>query len=68
MKAHFEKWGWISFLTYCAEKGTIFYKQNGKSNLDNVKETKCYDVLLWASEQKDHEDAVNYYYEKLNKK
>ena len=53
-------------MTYVAEKGTIFYKNNGKSNLENIKETKAYDVLLWASEQKDHDEIINDYYEKLN--
>ena len=53
-------------MTYVAEKGTIFYKQNGKSNLENVKETKAYDVLLWASEQKDHDEILNAYYDSLN--
>ena len=66
LKAHFEKWGWVSFLTYVAEKGTIFYKYNGLSNLDNIKSTKCYNVLLWASEQKDHEEIINAHYESKN--
>lgn len=63
MEEHFEKWGWISFLTFVAEKGTIFYRQNGKSNLDNIKHTKAYDILIWASEQKDHEEYIQAYYD-----
>ena len=54
-------------MTFVAEKGTIFYKNNELSNLDNIKETKLYDILLWASEQKDHEEFINDYYESLNK-
>ena len=53
--------------TFVAEKGTIFYKNNGMSNLENIKDTKLYDILLWASEQKDHEEFINEYYDSLNK-
>ena len=56
----------MSFLTFVAEKGIIFYRNNGKTNLDNIKEAKCYDVLLWASEQKDYEESINAYYESKN--
>lgn len=55
-------------MTYIAKEGTIFYKQNGKSNLDNIKETKAYDVLLWASEQDDQKEIINAYYNNLSKK
>ena len=54
-------------MTFVAEKGTIFYKNNGMSNLKNIKDTKLYDILLWASEQKDHEEFINEYYDSLNK-
>ncbi|WP_313214106.1 hypothetical protein [Soonwooa sp.] len=57
----------MSFMTFVAEKGTIFYKMNGKSNLENIKETKAYDILLWASEQKDHEEFIAEYYDSMNK-
>lgn len=52
-------------MTYVTEKGVIFYKQNGKSNIDNIKETKAYDILLWASERSDHEEIINSYYDNL---
>lgn len=68
MSAHFEKWGWISFLNYVAQKGTIFYKSNSRSNLDNVKEANCYEVLVWASCEKDQEDIIAKYYEDLERK
>ena len=54
-------------MIFVAEKGTIFYKNNGFSNLDNIKETKLYDIFLWASEQKDHEEFISEYYDSLNK-
>lgn len=37
------------------------------SNLDNVKETKLYDVLIWASEQNDYDELISDYYDKLSK-
>jgi len=58
MEKHFDKWGWVSFLNYVATEGTIFYKSNNKSNLDNIKEAKAYDVLMWASCEKDKEDII----------
>jgi hypothetical protein len=58
----------MSFLTFVAEKGIIFYKNNSKSNLENIKTSKLYDVLIWASEQKDYEETINDYYESLNQK
>jgi ribosomal protein L24E len=56
----------MSFLTFVAEKGTIFYINNNKSNLENIKASKLYDVLIWASEQKDYEETINSYYDSLN--
>lgn len=67
MRAHFDKWGWVAFLRFVSEKAVIFYKNNGQTNLSNIKETKLYDVLLWASEQKDQEIIMADYYESLNK-
>lgn len=53
-------------MVYVAENATIFYKQNGKSNLDNIKETKAYDVMIWSSEKKDMDENLNQYYESLS--
>lgn len=68
MSAHFDKWGWISFLNFVAKNGTIFYKSNNKSNLENIKDANLYEVLVWASCEKDHEDIVGKYYESLDRK
>lgn len=53
-------------MKYAAEKGVIFYRQNGKSNLENVKETKLHDVLVWASEQSDYDEIISDFYEKMS--
>ena len=43
----------------------VFYKNNGKSNLDNIKQTKAYDILIWASEKKDFDENLNEYYDSM---
>lgn len=68
MSAHFDKWGWISFMNYVAQNATIFYKSNGLSNLDNIKQTKAYDVLLWASCQKDEEKILQQHQDNMDRK
>lgn len=68
MSSHFDKWGWISFLNFVAKNGTIFYKSNNKSNLENIKDANLYEVLVWASCEKDHEDIVGKHYESLERK
>ncbi|SIS72318.1 MULTISPECIES: hypothetical protein [Chryseobacterium] len=55
----------MSFLIYVAENGTPFHIQNGKSNLDNIKETSAYNILVWASEKKDFDETLMQYYESL---
>lgn len=68
MSTHFEKWGWISFLNFVAKNGLIFYKANNKSNLENIKDANLYEVLVWASCEKDQEDIIGKYYESMEKK
>lgn len=68
MTPHFEKWGWISFLNYVANKGTIFYKSNGQSNLENVKQADAYEVLIWASCEKDLENLIQEHHENAERK
>ena len=65
---HFAKWGWISFLTYVTEKSIFDISGNGKSKLQNTKESKLYDVLVWADERSDYESAIAAYQEQLYKK
>lgn len=50
-------------MIYVAENASVFYKSNGQSNLDNIKETKAYDILIWSSHQKDFDENINEYYE-----
>lgn len=62
-----EKWGWLSFMNYVVQHGTIFYKSNGQSNLDNVKQANLYEVLIWASCEKDHADIMSIYYDNMDR-
>ena len=45
---------------------SVFKGLSSLGQFDNIKETKAYDVMLWSSEQKDHDEVINAYYEKLN--
>lgn len=64
---HFNRYGWLSFLSYVAENGVVFYRSNGMTNLDNVKEANLYQVLAWSSERKEKEEAIADYYDSINK-
>lgn len=55
---HFKKWGWISFLNYVAKNGQMFYRNNGLTNLDNIKQADLHEVLTWASCDKDLEELI----------
>lgn len=68
MKALFERWGWISFLSHMAESKVFDIPGNGLNSIENAKNSKLYVVLVYSSEKKDSEDIVNAYYESLNKK
>jgi len=65
-KEHFDKWGWISFLSFIAES-KVFDRYNGKNSIDNAKEANLYQVLIYASEKKDNETMIANYYKSLNK-
>ncbi len=68
LSKHFQKWGWISFLTYVTEKGIFDISGNGKTKLENTKAAKLYDVLVWADERSDYESAIAAYQDKLYKR
>lgn len=63
LSGHFDRWGWISFLTYVAEAGLFTVPGAGMNAIDCAKQAKLYDVLVYASEKKDHDEAINLYYE-----
>jgi hypothetical protein len=61
MSAHFEKWGWISFLSHVAESKV--FDRSGNDSIESAKMAKCYNVLVWASEKKDKDEAIALHYE-----
>jgi hypothetical protein len=63
LSGHFDRWGWVSFLTYVAEAGLFTVPGAGLNAIDCAKNAKLYDVLVYASEKKDHDEAINLYYE-----
>lgn len=66
MSNHFEKYGWVSFLSYIAD--SRIFDISGMNSIDAAKHTKLYPILVWASEKKEKEELIASYYERLNKK
>lgn len=64
MEEHFNAYGWLSFLSMIAKEGVFNVSGNGLNAIENAKRAKLYDVLLYASEKKDSEDAINFYQER----
>lgn len=63
MEDHFNAYGWLSFLSMIAKEGVFNVPGNGLNAIENAKRAKLYDVLMYASEKKDSEDAINFYQE-----
>lgn len=63
LSKHFDRWGWISFLTYIAECGLFTIPGAGLNAIECAKRAKLYEVLVYASEKKDHDEAIALYYE-----
>lgn len=59
LKAHYEEWGWIAFLTAMAETKVFDIPGKGLDSIECTKITKAYKVLLFASEKKDYSIALN---------
>lgn len=57
---------WVNFLSFIAE-AKVFDRSNGLTSIDNAREAMLYDVLIYASEKKGYESAMNAYYERKYK-
>lgn len=53
----------MTFLRYIAESEV--FTVSGMNAIDSAKQSKLYDVLVYASEKKDMDELVNSYYEHL---
>lgn len=66
MGAHFQRYGWVSFLSYVAESKV--FDVSGSDSIDSAKNAQLYKVLVWSSEKREKEEAIASHYESLNKK
>lgn len=66
MQSLFDRWGWVSFLSVIAKDGV--FNISGLNAIDSAKQSKLYDVLIYASEKKDREELIAEYYESIKPK
>lgn len=62
-----EQWGWVSFLKEIAKTKVFDIPGSGKNSIECAKDTKAYDVLIFASEEKQLNEAQNMDYEAMKK-
>jgi uncharacterized membrane protein len=56
----------VNFLSFIAES-KVFDRANGMTSIDNAREAPLWDVLIYASEKKGYEAAMNKFYERKYK-
>lgn len=56
--AHYEQWGWISFLSSMAETKVFDIPGSGMDSIECCKRASAYKVLIYASEKKDYDIAL----------
>lgn len=57
-KAHFEAWGWVNFLKSIAKTKIFDIVSLGLNSIECARLASCYDVLIYASEEKLYQVAV----------
>lgn len=68
MKAHFDRYGWINFLKTIAATKVFDIPGAGKNSIDCARESPLFDVLIYASEDKNYNEAQALDYEAEQKK
>lgn len=68
MKHHMEQWGWVSLLKEIAKTKVFDIVGSGKNSIDCARETKCFDVLIFASEEKMANEAQTLEMEQIMRK
>ena len=58
MKEHMRRWGWVNFLKSVAKTKVFDISGSGLNSIDCARLAKCADVLVWASEEKDYNIAL----------
>lgn len=66
MKEHMDNYGWLNMLKEIAK--TKVFDLTGMNSVDAVRQTKCFDVLIFASEEKMFNESQNLDYEREMKK
>lgn len=59
MDEHMMRWGWVNFLKGVAKTKAFDISGSGMNSIDCVRATKASEILLWASEEKDANVAMN---------
>lgn len=57
MRQHFEMYGWINFLKSIAATKVFDIAGSGKNSIQNAREARAFDVLIYASEEKSLNEA-----------
>ncbi len=55
MKDHFNRWGWINFLKSIAQ--TKVFDMPGINSIESARRSKLFDILVYASEEKEFGEA-----------
>lgn len=63
VRRHFETYGWINFLKVIAQTKVFDIPGSGKNSIECARDAKCFDVLIWASEDKSLNEAQALDYE-----
>lgn len=59
MDEHMRRWGWVNFLKGVAKTKAFDISGSGMNSIDCVRATKASEILMWASEEKDANVAMN---------
>ncbi len=68
MKEHFKQWGWVNFLKSIAKTKVFDIPNGGMNSIECARSAKCYEVLIFASEEKDYNLAAQADMEAMYKK
>lgn len=56
-KKHFDAWGWVNFLKTIAKAKVFDIPGSNMNSIDCAREAKCFDVLIYATEEKELAEA-----------
>lgn len=56
---HMQRWGWVNFLKNISKTKAFDISGSGLNSIDCVRRTKASEILVWASEEKEYNVAMN---------